>query len=132
MEQLILSIRVTCEEPLSVKGHTRDIVMIPFTGEASGPWFTGRIVGPGVDTQKIGKGEKPALSARYMLEGEDRDGKSCKIFIENQGIWGGAFTPMVVTDSEALKDWETARLRASVDGIPGGVMVSIYRVEGEG
>lgn len=126
-EELILTIKVACDPALSVEGHTRNIVMIPFGGEASGPYFTGKIIGPGVDTQKIPKGGVPALSARYMLEGTDKGGNPCRIFIENEGNWGGEFHPLIVTDSPLLKDWETARLRDTVEGIPGGVLVSVYR-----
>ena len=126
-EELILTIKVACDPALSVQGHTRDIVMIPFAGEASGPYFTGKIIGPGVDTQKIPKGGVPALSARYMLEGTDKAGNACRIFIENEGNWGGEFHPLIVTDSPLLKDWETASLRDTVEGIPGGVLVSVFR-----
>ena len=127
-EELILQIKVVCEEALTVKGHTRDIVMIPFSGTATGPDFTGKIIGPGVDTQKIVQNGTPALSARYMLEGTDKAGNACRIFIENEGNWGGEFHPLIVTDSPVLKDWETARLRDTVEGIPGGVMVSVFRI----
>ena len=125
-EELILQIQVACESPLSVKGQQRDIVMIPFGGTASGPYFTGKIIGPGVDTQKIAKGGVPALSARYMLEGTDKAGSACRVFIENEGNWGEGFHPMIVTDSPLLAAWETAPLRATVEGIPGGVLVSVF------
>ena len=125
-EELILEVKVACEPALTVQGHTRDIVMIPFTGEASGPYFAGKIIGPGVDTQKVPKGGVPALSARYMLEGTDKAGNACRIFIENEGQWGGEFHPLIVTDSALLKDWETAPLRATVQGIPGGVLVRVF------
>ena len=127
MEEMLLEIRAKCHDALSVKGFARDIVMIPFDGEAAGPLFHGRIVGPGVDTQKIGKDGKPLLSARYMLEGEDAAGTPCRIFIENQGSWETGFRPMIVTDSPLLKDWETAALSATVEGAPGGVTVRIFR-----
>ena len=34
---MLLEIRVKCEEAMKVTGHTRDIVIIPFSGEAEGP-----------------------------------------------------------------------------------------------
>ena len=97
-EELLMEIRVRCDGPVSVKGTEKQIVMIPFTGEASGPYFNGRVVGTGVDTQTIGKDGKAFLSARYMLEGDDAAGSSCRIFVENQGSWETGFTPKVVTD----------------------------------
>lgn len=125
--EMLLEIQVKILDSLRVNGAKRDIVMIPFTGVANGPWFTGQIIGPGVDTQKISKDGKAALSARYLLEGTDKSGQSCHIFIENQGSFDTGFTPMIVTDSALLSDWETARLYATVEGAPGGVLVCVFR-----
>lgn len=121
-----MEIRVKCEESLRITGATKDIVMIPFTGEATGPFFTGHVKGTGVDTQKIEKNGTPFLSARYVLEGKDYAGNACSVFVENQGSWGGTFVPMIVTDSPVLSEWETADLYAEVNGLPGGVLVKVY------
>ncbi len=128
--ELLLEIQVKLTGSLRLNGATRDIVMIPFTGTAEGPWFTGRVVGPGVDTQKISKDGQAFLSARYMLEGTDQAGQSCRVFIENQGSFETGFTPLIVTDSPLLSSWETASLHATVEGAPGGVRVRIYRENG--
>ena len=129
--ELLLEIRVNILDSLRVNGAHRDIAMIPFTGIAGGPWFTGTVIGPGVDTQKIGKDGKAALSARYMLEGTDKNGQSCRVFIENEGSFDTGFRPLIVTDSELLSSWETASLYATVEGAPGGVLVRIFRENGE-
>ena len=126
MREQLLEIRVKCHEALPVRGKTREIVMIPFEGEAEGPLFSGRISGPGVDTQTIING-KAKLSARYMLEGKDAEGNPCRIFIETQGDWETGFRPTVVTDSALLGDWEQSNLSATVEGAPGGVIVRIFR-----
>ena len=125
-DELLMEIRVTCHEPVSVEGATRKIVMIPFTGEASGPYFNGSVTGTGVDTQKIEKDGSIMLSARYMLEGTDSAGNACRVFVENQGNWTIGFTPSIVTDSPLLAGWETARLYATADGIPEGVLIRIF------
>ena len=125
--EVLMTIRVKILEALSVEGETRNIVMIPFDGEASGPYFNGKVIGPGVDTQKIGKDGKVFLSARYMMEGTDAVGNACRVFVENQGSWEDGFTPAIVTDSPLLAEWETASLRATVEGIPEGVMIRICR-----
>ena len=125
--ELLLEIQVQILESLRVNGGARDIVMIPFTGVARGPWFTGHVIGTGVDTQKISKDGKAVLSARYMLEGTDKSGQSCRIFIENQGSFDSGFKPLIVTDSAMLSDWETADLYATVEGAPGGVVVRVFR-----
>ena len=126
-DELILSIRVHILEPVSVEGAQQKIVMIPFTGEAEGPYFTGSVIGTGVDTQKIDKGGHAVLSARYMIEGKDSGGNPCRVFIENNGSWDTGFTPKIVTDSPLLAGWETAELYATVEGIPEGVLIGIRR-----
>ena len=124
-DELLMEIRVTCYEPVSVEGKNKKIVMIPFGGEASGEYFNGKVVGTGVDTQKIDPDGKVFLSARYMLEGTDTAGNACRIFVENQGGWDTGFTPAIVTDSPLLAGWETADLYATAEGIPEGVMIRI-------
>ena len=126
MEQL-LEIQVICYEAISVKGGKKDIVMIPFGGEAHGSLFSGKIIGTGVDTQTIVNG-KATLSARYMLWGSDAEGNPCRIYIENQGNWEAGFHPAIVTDSPLLREWEESELSATVEGAPGGVTVKIFRM----
>ena len=128
-DELLMEIRVSCREPDVVEGTNRKIVMIPFTGEATGPYFTGSVIGTGVDTQKIEKDGSIMLSARYILEGTDSAGNACRVFVENQGNWTVGFTPTVVTDSPLLARWETARLYATADGIPEGVLIRIFSGE---
>ena len=126
MDELLMEIHVDCGEPVSVTGVNRTVVMIPFTGEAAGELFNGRVIGTGVDTQKIDRDKKAILSARYMLEGQDASGNACRIFIENQGEWGAELTPKIVTDSQLLARWEDADLYATAEGIPGGVIIRIF------
>lgn len=123
----ILIIHVICEEAFSVTGSKSDVVMIPFTGTAEGPLFQGKIIGTGVDTQKIPKGGRAFLSARYMLEGKDFEGRECRIFIENQGEDMNCCTPKVVTDSAALAELEDLPLKAVVTPSEGGVTVKVYK-----
>ena len=125
--ELLLEILVSCDEPFSVKGRSTTVVMIPFTGTTDGPYFKGKTVGTGVDTQKIGTDGSFLLSARYMLEGTDAEGNACRIFIENQGNEQEGFIPRVVTDSPLLKVWEDMDLFSTIEGKAGGVNVRIYR-----
>lgn len=126
-DEMLLQIRVRCEEPVTVSGAKQKIVMIPFSGDASGELFNGRVIGTGVDTQRIDADGHAVLSARYMLEGTDAAGNACRVFIENQGSWDTGFTPTIVTDSPLLAEWETAQLYATAEGIPEGVMIRIFR-----
>lgn len=113
----ILQIIVCLEEIIEVKGTSGSARMIAFTGEADGPYFKGKILPHGIDTQKATKGNPMQLSARYMLEGTDYTGKICKIFIENNGIENGVETrPKIYTDSIALAWLEEAVLVGSIEG----------------
>lgn len=126
LSEPILIIHVECGEAYSVTGHKMDIVMIPFTGKATGIFFTGRTIGTGIDTQKISKGGDAFLSARYMLEGEDYAGNRCRIFIENQGNSETGYKPLLVTDSPVLSAWEDEELKAVIEPAKGGVTIKIY------
>lgn len=126
--ELLLEVEVHLTGAEKVQGKRREIVMLPFTGEARGPYFQGRVVGTGVDTQKIAPGNF-SLSARYMLEGVDCDGRQCRIFVENNGPSLDDLTPMVVTDSPALQHWEDLPLKSVVTPTEECVWVRIYREE---
>ncbi len=125
-DRILMEIRVRCMEPVSVEGKEKKIVMIPFTGEASGPYFSGKTAGTGVDTQRICPEGNAALSARYMLEGKDSSGNACRVFIENEGSRETGFRPEIVTDSPVLAEFEGVPKTAEIEGIEGGVMVRIY------
>lgn len=125
MEKL-LTIHVHCQESVYVKGATKAIAMIPFTGEAQGPYFNGTVIGTGYDTQTMTPDGRFLLSARYMLEGKDSAGQACKIFIANNGTGLDECRPNIVTDSALLASWETKSLSAQVVPQGDGVVVSIF------
>ncbi len=132
----ILTVNVKIESAVDLKNDNGDsVVMISFTGSAEGKYFEGQVLPGGIDTQVIGKsGDRHSLSARYMLEGKDFKGESCKIFIENNGefnknLQGPMFRtyPKIITDSKAL-DFMNHELLVG-EGFPaeGGVKIVIYR-----
>ena len=129
----VLIIHVKINEIQDVKGHRLTACMIPFGGTAQGPYFQGKVLPHGVDTQKIYPGEKPLLSARYFLEGKDFQGNDCRIFVENNGQEGAdgvlATRPFLVTDSPALTWLETAELSGTVEPEEGGVRIQIFAEE---
>ena len=87
--------------------------MVLFEGECDCENFKGKVMPGGVDTQHYYAEGKGRISARYMLEGVDKEGKACKIFIQNDGEHDKGFlptTPKVYTDSEALRWLEDADL----------------------
>ena len=124
MNELIMTINVTTYEAQMLEGQTSRVVMIPFSGEATGKYFNGKTIANGVDTQITTKNGF-SLSARYMLEGTDYNGKKCRLFIENNGTSLDDCRPKIYTDSEALAFLENAELAAKVEYIENGVSVSI-------
>lgn len=109
--------------------------MISFKGQVTGKFFEGEILDGGVDTQIIGGlGCRHTLSARYMLEGKDRTGERCKIYIENNGNLNGSLKnaifrsyPKVITDSKALAFLNEDLLVAEGRSTESGVDIKIYR-----
>ncbi|MBE7727525.1 MAG: DUF3237 domain-containing protein [Enterocloster citroniae] len=94
---------------VSFTGALGSVKMIPFRGTVSGPVFNGIVEPCGVDTQITNQNEVRHMSARYMLTGVDMDGRSCHIYVENNGWFtDGArpspfrTVPMFLTDSPGL------------------------------
>lgn len=128
--KLLLTVHVKIIDSCAVNNGTNGVVMIPFNGCAESDFFTGEIVGTGVDTQKIQENQLISLSARYMLAGKDYTGKECKIFIENNGSSLENCVPTIVTDSEVLAWWQQAELVSRVTPTEGGVLVRIFETGG--
>ncbi len=129
----VLKINVSLDECMTVEGRNQSICMIGFSGDADGPYFRGKILPWGVDTQRREPGKPGKLSARYMLKGVDYTGRSCKLFIENNGIEetdGIVRTrPQIVTDSPALAWMEQAKMRGEIESADGGVVIHITAEE---
>ena len=122
----LFDVYVDITNTIGVKGKLHDICMLSFTGEVRGRYFNGKVIGTGVDTQNISKDGHLILSARYMLEGTDIDGKDCRCFIENNGSFDDGFIPEIVTDSPALSEFEGVTLKAEIETKENGVIVSIF------
>ncbi|MDE6064992.1 MAG: DUF3237 domain-containing protein [Lachnospiraceae bacterium] len=122
----LFDIYVDITDTICVKGKLHDVCMLSFTGEARGRYFKGKVIGTGFDTQYSTKDNRMILSARYMLEGKDIDGKECRCFIENNGSFDDGFIPKIVTDSLALSEFEGAELKAEIETKENGVIVSIF------
>ena len=111
---LILKIHIDITQIIDVEGHDSSVKMILFGGYCNSPLFSGKILPGGVDTQRISTDGTINFSARYILEGKDETGTSCKLFIENTAttIPGEKLIthPRICTDSSRLKWLETADL----------------------
>jgi len=115
----VLRIKVYLTDSIAVEGRADKALMLPFRGECDCPLFRGRILPGGVDTQRITGDGRTALSARYALEGVDRDGQPCRIFIENTALSAPGqemvTQPVIRTDSAALAWLETADLTGRIE-----------------
>jgi len=129
MEILKLHINITGGN--TVKSAKGQVNMVMFDGWCEGV-FNGKIMAGGVDTQVfLANTDKPGtLSARYMLEGTDQEGKACTMFIENNGIFGKeavTTTPKIFTDSENLRYLEEEDLYGILEGQENGVLITIFK-----
>ena len=138
MKKLILQIRVTIDpgEISSLSGPGGDVLLIPFGGTVTGEIFTGRVCPGGVDVQRVNLSGVRHMLARYMLEGTDRAGEPCRIYVENNGWFTdgeirGAFktVPTFMTDSRELAPY-LHRNRFVGEGTPDeeGVIIRLYEV----
>ncbi len=126
----VLIIHVVLDDTYEVKGKNGSACMLLFHGTAEGELFRGRILPGAVDTQKKAAGGEKTLSARYILEGIDAEGRECRIFVENHAVKGDPETrPLIYTDSEALKWLETAELYGVLSAAEYGVDISFYERE---
>ena len=128
----VLAIHVILDQIQSVQGAGGQVAMICFHGTFTCSLGTGQVLPGGVDTQIERQGRERTLSARYILEGQDRENRTFHIFVENNGVCGKngviTTTPVILTDAEELQWMEREKLTGTVesDG-KDGVMIKIYR-----
>lgn len=130
--QEILQINVIIDQVETVLGAGGEATMILFHGTFICEIGKGRILPGGVDTQIQRQGKERALSARYILEGTDKDNKSFRIFVENNGICTKGETlrtfPVIYTDREELQWMEREPLTGVVESNgENDVAIKIYR-----
>lgn len=129
MEVLKLFINIT--EINKVESEEYSAVMIMFNGHCEGGYFQGKILKGGVDTQIIQKDGTGTLSARYIIEGTDLEGNSCRLFIENNGVIkenGIVTKPKILTDSPVLKWMEEDELTGYIDDTDGKLIITILKL----
>jgi hypothetical protein len=134
--QEVLTVHVQLEKTTELKSDDGDsVVMISFKGDVTGKYFEGKILDGGIDTQIIGKfGDRHTLSARYMLEGTDYTGETCKMYIENNGnanpkLKDALFitSPKIITNSKALSFLNDGVLVAKGLSTETGLDIKIYK-----
>ena len=115
----VLRIKVILDGVNELAASPRSVRMLPFHGRCESGLFQGTILPGGVDTQTDFAPGQGTLSARYMLEGVDMDGKPCRLYIDNSAMTreGSEMVthPRVTTDSAALKWLETSSLTGRIE-----------------
>jgi len=126
-EVLTLDVRIT--DTFRVEGTDSSAQMVMFEASCDCENFKGKTMPGAVDTQRLLPENILSLSARYILEGVDRDGNDCRIFIENNGQapLGAQMktSPRVITDSKALAFLEKEELAGLVEPSADGVIIHI-------
>ena len=111
------------------------VKVIPFTGHAESDLFTGEILPGAADVQITDREGLVHMCAKYMFSGKDRDGKECRLFVENNGCFRPGqddgetihACPKFITDSEALGDYlSKSSFRTEVHPSENGVDVEVY------
>jgi len=140
MEQVeeLMKIEINIDSMVSLDSSIGDsVVMISFTGQATGKFFQGEVQPGGVDTQIISQDKKKhTLSARYIIKGKDYLGQDCTLYIENNGnihepneAYIFRTYPNIISSNESLQFLEQDILVAEGRASENGVTIYIYRVK---
>ena len=122
----IVTLDVHITQALETRSPSGTARLVLFDGTAEGPFFRGRILPGGVDTQLEQPDGSGTLSARYMLEGVDLDGRPARVFIENRAVMGRSETvPTLRTDSPALAFLERLPLKGELRSEDGKLTIRI-------
>lgn len=136
-DRLIMEIHVKIDfqEVSQLEGSAGGVIMIPFGGTSSGEIFNGTVLPGGVDTQLVDVNDVRHMSARYMLEGRDRTGARCRIYIENNGAFPKdapmpfKTIPTFLTDSTALAPYlHSHKFRGEGHPAEDGVTIKIFEI----
>jgi hypothetical protein len=104
-----------------VKTDTTTVNFITFDGDCQAPFFTGKILDGGVDTQKFEKGKPGTLSARYIIKGKDNKGQETSLFIENNGFVNedGSIetSPFILCDNDELAPLFSKKLTGRIKNV---------------
>jgi len=118
-----------------LKGPAGEVIMIPFSGTVKGEIFNGRVLPGGVDTQTVDQNGVRHMSARYMLEGLDKNGEKCRIYIDNNGWFPVEMSmpfktiPTFFTDSQALAAYlHSNKFRTEGHPRQGGVIIKVFEI----
>jgi len=121
---------ITVGQAESVRGaEGAAATMIGFTCSANTSYFKGKGLDTFVDTRLDFQGQPQTLSARYILEGQDDEGRKTRVYIENAGIdVNGINTePIIITDNPKWAYIETAPTHGT-SSFGGGFQILLWTV----
>ncbi|MDO4534586.1 MAG: DUF3237 domain-containing protein [Clostridium perfringens] len=128
---MTIYVKVRREERIELEYEGEKQVMIPFDGYVTGKYFNGKILPGGVDTQHIDSNGVARISARYMIEFDNKD----RLFIENNGVihykYGVKYFktyPKFVTNSKEYWWLNTDSFIGEVKQAECGPEITFYRV----
>lgn len=138
-DKLIFEVYVEIEEKdvSYLKGPAGEALMIPFSGTVTGDVFNGKVLPGGVDTQIVNQNGVRHMSARYMLEGVDKSGDPCRIYIENNGWFETQSLPFKTiptfyTDSKNLAPYlHSNKFRGEGHLVDGKTVIKMFEINDE-
>ena len=111
----IFDIRIDFENYSEMKNSEQIVKIISFGGICDSKYFQGKVMSGGTDVQILKKDGTGTVSARYILEGTDRSGARCKVYVANEGIIDIAgqmqTNPKILTDSRELSWLHTEKMQ---------------------
>jgi len=126
----IFDIEIVFQDYAEVKTADKWVKIISFGGSCNSKYFRGKVLHGGTDVQVLESDGTGMVSARYILEGVDESGASCKVYVCNEGVIdvnGEMRTkPQVHTDSETLAWLSMEDLRCRFETREGIFHVIIY------
>ena len=130
-----ITVEIDAAQVSLVNSPVGEVVMIPFNGTVTGELFQGRILPGGVDVQTVDQNGVRHMSARYILEGNDKTGQPCRIFVDNNGWFSGETVmpfktiPTFRTDSMLLADYlHSNKFRTEGHPREGGVIIKVFEI----
>ena len=113
------------------------VSFLPFTAAVESDIFTGGTRPGAVDVQQENAAGIRNMCAKYIFEGVDKEGRACRLFVENNAYFTPADDPGAVlpacprflTDSPILGEYlHQPRFRSEVRPAPGGVEIWVFDV----
>jgi hypothetical protein len=139
-DKLIFQVAVEIDptQVSQLNGPAGEVLMIPFNGTVEGELFNGRVLPGGVDTQIVDQNGVRHMSARYMLEGVDKNGEKCRIYVDNNGWFSGEMAmpfktiPTFFTDSKALAAYlHSNKFRTEGHLCQGGATINVFEISNQ-